>query len=188
MNVEAFERELPKFLERADTAEVARALVQVRNARRSLGDIERELETELAENRFESKVTTVSGVGTFEVRRGSVRKSWDSDGLVSLLVRRALDPEGTGEIPGNPFAIAERIRDALTECAPFTPSMGWRVTALRARGVDVDDYCATSPGRVSVQIVAESDIDTAADDARVQHEAALDRADPGLDLNPGEPW
>lgn len=91
------------------------------------------------------------GVPPFEARRGAVRKKWQSDDLVRLLVRRGLDPAGTGEVTAAQVEAVERVVAELVACAPFTPSMGWRATALRERGLDPEEFCESAPGRVSVQ-------------------------------------
>lgn len=62
---------------------------------------------------------------------------WDSRAVLDALVRKALDPEGTGEIPDSPTEIMARITDAIWECAPMTPNTSWRIKALTARKIDV---------------------------------------------------
>lgn len=93
----------------------------------------------------------VPGLGVLERRRGSVRRSWDWDHLLPLLVRSYVDPDGTGEIP-EAGEVVERLRALITEVIGVTPSKGPRITALRERGVDPDEHCESRPGKTSVQI------------------------------------
>lgn len=89
---------------------------------------------------------TVEGVGTAERRRTIKRTGWDSATVLERVVRNAIDPDGTGEIPDIPaLELVARVVAAIAECAPFTSSMGWRTTALRAHGVDFTDLCNESP-------------------------------------------
>lgn len=89
---------------------------------------------------------TVEGAGTAETRRTIRRTAWDSPAVLEQVVRNAIDPDGTGEIPDVPaMELVATVVKAIAECAPFTPSMGWRTTALRARGVDFTDLCNESP-------------------------------------------
>ena len=68
-----------------------------------------------------------------------------------VLPRCGIDPDGTGELPSTADAI-EAVVSTVLACAPITPSMKWRVTALRERGIDPDEWCTSKPGRVSLQI------------------------------------
>lgn len=87
---------------------------------------------------------SIEGVGTFEVVRRAPTHKWDSDDLLHKIVRDNIVDRETGEVPDDAtLAAVGRVVDAITEAAPFTPSMGWRVTALREQGIDVDDYCET---------------------------------------------
>lgn len=95
-----------------------------------------------------SKKETIDGLGVIEKRTASSRK-WDSEGLLKDLVRRNLDPEGTGEIT------LERVFDlieALKKALPLTASLGWRVTPLKEDGYDVDKYSEVTYGRSNIQI------------------------------------
>jgi len=128
----------------------ARLLHDLIGSRRALSDIIATLEAELVDLMPDRRVE-LDGLPPFERRKATVRKRWQSDDLVRRLCRDALDPDGTGEIPGTPMAAVDAVVSALTECAPFTPSMQWRAGALRDRGLDVDEWCESSPGPVRVQ-------------------------------------
>jgi hypothetical protein len=87
----------------------------------------------------------IDEVGTFEVVRRAPTRRWESDELLRKLVRDNLVDRSTGELPDEAtLEVVERVVAAITAAAPFTPSMGWRVTALREQGVDIDDYCSTN--------------------------------------------
>jgi hypothetical protein len=93
----------------------------------------------------------IEGLGTLERRKGTDRKAWEWESLWPLLVRPTLDPDGTGELPDLPTTVAS-LTSLTQEVIGLTPSKQPRVTALRAMGVDPDDWCEVSPGRTSVQI------------------------------------
>lgn len=133
-----------------DTESLAFGLDRVRELRRVLGDLERAVEAHVAAL-MDGKTETVDGLGTLERRKGTDRKQWQSEDLLRRLVRDAVDPEHTGELP-SAGEVLEAVVSTVTDCAPFTGSLGWRVTALKARGVDPDEWCATSPGATRVQI------------------------------------
>lgn len=95
-----------------------------------------------------TKKEAIDGLGVIEKRTTSSRK-WDSEGLLKDLVRRNLDPEGTGEITlDRVFTMIEALKKAL----PLTPSLGWRVTPLKEDGVDVEQYSEVTYGRSNIQI------------------------------------
>jgi hypothetical protein len=97
------------------------------------------------------KVVTLDGLPAFERRGGTTRKRWQSDDLVRLLVRRGVDPDGTGVVAPEQMGLVDGVVRELTECAPFTASMGWRVSQLKARDIPVDEFCESEPGPLSVQ-------------------------------------
>lgn len=87
----------------------------------------------------------IDEVGTFEVVRRSPTRRWESDELLRKLVRDNIVDRSTGEMPDeDTLAAIERVVGAIAAAAPFTPSMGWRVTVLKEQGVDIDDYCSTN--------------------------------------------
>lgn len=93
----------------------------------------------------------VEGVGRLERKQATDRRSWDWEALWPALVRNELDPDGTGELP----AVAEVV-EAMTRLAVdvigLTGSKAPRVTELRKRGLQVDEWCESKPGKVSVVI------------------------------------
>jgi hypothetical protein len=115
----------------------------------SLRDVLTEAELTLCEM-AEPGVHESPGAPAWQARKGSPRRKWDTEALVPAVVRRALDPDGTGEIPPTMEAV-DRLVSVLLATAPFTPSMGWRTSALRDLGIDPDEWSETSPGRPSIQ-------------------------------------
>ena len=86
----------------------------------------------------------IDGVGTFEVVRRAPTRKWESDELLHKIVRDHIVDRETGEVPDDDtLATVARVVEAITAAAPFTPSMGWRVTALKEMDVDINDYCET---------------------------------------------
>jgi len=133
-----------------DVEATARFLFELRNAQRQVGDLVRDAEDRLADM-MPTKIMELPGLPAFERRRGSTRRKWQSEDLAVLVMRRTLDPAGTGEVDVASYEAARRVVDALVKVAPFTGSMGWRSKALKEMGVDPDEWCESSPGRVSVQ-------------------------------------
>lgn len=131
--------------------DLAALLHQCRDARRALTDLEHLVEDTLA-SKLTDKRTELDGM-VLEMRGGNVRKKWDSERLLSEVLRRGIDPDGTGVLP-EPAELLERARSVVARCVPVTPSLGWRVGALRDLGLDPDEWCETTPGRKSVQIHA----------------------------------
>lgn len=91
----------------------------------------------------------VEGIGVIDVRRGKERKAWDHEGLGPAVIDANLQLAG-GEIP-DPFTVARWV---LAAAAPSY----WRTTALKAIGIDPDEWCESKPGRVSVQITTHDHI------------------------------
>jgi hypothetical protein len=92
-----------------------------------------------------------AGPWRLERRKGSTRKGWDSEALFSELIRRSnWDPE-TGETLDDRQA-RNALCVAVRECIPLTRSLGWRAGALRANGIDPDEWCETTPGSWRVDV------------------------------------
>lgn len=108
-----------------------------------LSVIEADLLTEAGERRF-----VVPGIGEVEVRRANKRSGWDNEGLTRKVVALALDERVLDETSGEYEPAHEAVARVLSECA--RPS--WRVTPLRARGIQVDEFCSEEQGAYSVQL------------------------------------
>lgn len=129
-------------------------LAEIRQVRTRLALTERAVE-DLAADLLTDKVTEIPGLGAVEVRKGATRKAWQSADLLRHVIRHDLTEGTGGEIPSDPMALVDHVTATVTACLPVTPSVGWRVTALRDRGVDVDEWCETTPGRKTVQFHGE---------------------------------
>lgn len=140
-----------ELAEAGDWESLGWGLDRLTEIHRQLSELVAAIESDVYELMPEKR-GTIDHLGTLEKKRGSNRKKWQSDRLVTRLVRAALDPEGTGELPDSPYEAVDTVVSTLTACAPFTGSMGWRVTALKERGIDPDEWCESTPGRQSIQI------------------------------------
>lgn len=138
------------FTSTTDNFDVDRAITdlhRLRTIRQALAMWEGELTDWLADALGRNQVT-VDGVGTAEIKRGNDRKQWDNDALIRLVIARGRDERRVDEETGEYESEAEAVGRALMACA--RPS--WRVTALKERGIDPDEYCEKTPGRLSVVI------------------------------------
>lgn len=126
--------------------DLAMLLDAVRAARQEIAAVESNLEVRTAKAMAaeDLKSTELDGVGFVEWRRGSRGKSWEHEQLASAVIDRHMDDRADGELP-TPW----EVRDWILEAA--APGY-WRVTVLRALGIDAGDYSETTPGKLSVQI------------------------------------
>ncbi len=111
---------------------------------------EHELEDQLAE--IMPKRVEIPGMGAFEKQQSKDRKAWMHDDLFREMLKQAhvnrhADPE-TGELE----SVEEALLRELRECAQISY---WRATALKARGLAVDEYCESSPGRTSIRFYGD---------------------------------
>lgn len=125
-----------------DVEELAHLHVALTKVRQQLGTICTLVEQALVDVMPDKRIE-LDGLPPLERRQGTDRKAWDYEAVVSALAREA---------GGDLMALLEAIK----ECAPMTPSMQWRVGALRKHGLDPDEFCSTSPGRVSIQVHEEA--------------------------------
>lgn len=131
-----------------DIDRAVRDLAELRAARKALADWEDVL-AEFVADGIGRNTVHVDGVGAVEAKRGAKRTEWDHDALWRTVVarardERAVDPD-TGEVVESE---GEAVGRVLAECA----RPAWRLTPLRDRGIDPDEYCHTQPGRISVVI------------------------------------
>lgn len=128
-------------------AERIRILALVRDCRADLAAFAKKVEGDVLLTAGEKRFV-VDGIGEVEIRRSVKRSQWDNDGLTRLLVARALDERIVDERTGEYEPAWEAVARVLSECA--RPS--WRVTPLRTRGIQPDEFCREEPDGWSVQL------------------------------------
>lgn len=126
-----------------ETAEVLKALVE---ARKVLQSVESGMERWIAqvwrnENLYGD--IAVEGIGVVSVHRGKSRKAWDHEGIAGHVIDAHLTG-GSGEMP-TPWEVKNWLLDAAGIAY-------WRVTSLKELGIDVDEFCDTLPGTLSVTV------------------------------------
>jgi hypothetical protein len=143
--------EIAKAVEEQDyPADLGEALVvwqTLADAVKTLGEARDDAGNDLAEDMPEKRLT-VMGVGTFEVHRKSDRKSWDKDDLLRVVLDSRLevpDPV-TGEFTVKDESQLQKVLDVWNLPAP-------RTTALKARGIDPDEFCEVQYGKLTLQVV-----------------------------------
>lgn len=124
-------------------------LMQIRGLKAHLADVAAEIERVLIES-APSRKFVVPGIGEVQIRKSMRRTDWDNEGLTRVLVAYALDERKLDEITGEYESAHEAVARLLTECS--RPS--WRVTPLKARGLDPSEFCHEEPDAVSVQLPA----------------------------------
>lgn len=107
------------------------------------GIVERDLMAQAGERRW-----VTPGIGEVTVRKATKRTEWDSEALTRVIVARALDERVLDESTGEFEASHDAVARVLSECA--RPS--WRLTPLRARGIDPSEFCSERDGGYSVEL------------------------------------
>lgn len=134
-----------------DWQALAGGLDQVRTLKRDLSLLESTIARSVAATMPDRKAE-VDGLGVVERQRSLTRRWPEPERVLDAVVRSALDPDGTGEIPTDPVEVMAKIVGAVLACAPMTPSMNWRLGELRRRGIDPDAYAETTRADWSVRI------------------------------------
>ena len=133
-----------------DLDSLAHGLHALRRLKRDLAMLESAVEADVAKLMPQPTVEFDGFVA--QRRRGTDRKAWQSEQLLDqVLLRAAHDPE-TGEVIDDPYLLRDRVSELVRMTLPVVPSTGWRVTGLKALGLDPEDWCESSPGRTSVQL------------------------------------
>lgn len=138
-----------------DWETVARALHHLVLARKTLQVVEDTLTMHLATVGRGAGVwdgVEVDGIGVVQVRRGRERKAWEHDRLVPAVIDAHMRESG-GEFP-DPFTLAEW----LLETAHIDY---WKTRALKKLDIPVDEFCESTPGRLSAQITTNDTIGAA---------------------------
>lgn len=132
--------EAAALVEAGDWESLVRGLEPLQQVLGDLRMLEHQVKRGIADTMPERRVS-VEGVGTVERKAKVTRRNWDSDELLRKIIAGAILDETTGELPSSPVVAADLILRELRAVMPITGSLGWRVTALRERGIDPDDWC-----------------------------------------------
>jgi len=129
-----------ELAEQGEWGRLAAGLAALRTLRRDLSELERAVEQDVA-RLIPSKAEFVDGVGTLTVATDVRRSQWKTDDLAVMVVARAME---AGEC-GHPMDVVKLILAGAQVS-------GWRVTWMRERGLDPDEFCETEFGRKTVRI------------------------------------
>jgi hypothetical protein len=129
---------------RDDPDHLALLLDALRRVKAAVGEAYQQCEAQLVAC-MGTKSREVPGLGVIEVKFKVGRRKWDHDGLWRVVVARAhderrVDGDGVYESEG------EAVARVLAECC----RPDWRLTPLRARSIDPDEFSETTPAGWSV--------------------------------------
>lgn len=125
--------------------DLAAFLDTIRETRKTIQAVEANMEvrTARAMGAADVKASEVEGVGFVEWHRGRDRKAWAHDAVArDVLAARMAEVGGEVVDP-------HTVRDWLFDAAHVDY---WRTRALRALGLDPQDYSTTTPGKLSVEV------------------------------------
>ncbi len=125
-----------------DLKEACRQWAALEDANRVLAIVRGEMARQIGEDLPEAE-WVVEGLGTVSRHYRKDRKEWDKDGLLRDVLDARLVDGKTGEITDQ--TPLERILYVWNLPAP-------RTTALRALGLDPDEYCSSTFGGVNLQL------------------------------------
>lgn len=95
-------------------------------------------------DRMDGEIVFLENGMQVEKKQGEDRKKWDHAGLAVEVARKiqqlSVDPD-TGEITMNPDEMMIKMLD-------YAAPSYWRLTQLRSIGVDADNYCEKSEGKI----------------------------------------
>lgn len=116
----------------ASLVELVDGLLRVRQAKRDLADLEQAL-CDLVGDALGGEMTILDGIGRVKPHRRVSRTKWDKEALRSCVLDSRLVNTITGEL------IEETPLERIESVFPWgTP----RITALRQRGIEADQFCA----------------------------------------------
>lgn len=118
-------------------------LAMIEEANRHLATLRHDLTQRMAEQ-MGSKRVTIEGAGTFERHRKTDRKSWDTDALLHHVLDTRLVNPNTGEVKDE--TPLEKVLAVWNLGAP-------RVTVLRERGLDPDEFAQVQRGGWQIQVI-----------------------------------
>lgn len=113
------------------------------DANRVLQQVRSELTRRVAV-KMEDRQVVVDNVGTFVRHIKKDRRKYDTDSLVRVVLDSRLVDEATGEITDE--TPLDKVRHVWNLGSP-------RVTALRARGIDVDEFCESERGGYTIEVL-----------------------------------
>lgn len=128
-------------------ADLARALAILRDLKQDAATIYAEIEQRYLDSLpdYRDRVE-VPGLGLVETHRRTKRKAWDMDAVVVDVLDATANEVGVETTADLDPWVAVR---ALRECISFGAG---KVTGLRARGLQPDEYCQETPDGWSVQL------------------------------------
>lgn len=133
-----------------DRDSLATLLYDLRDVKQRVAEVYGACESHVIEEAGERSFD-LPNLGRFEVRKSVKRSKWDHDSLVSVLVRKANEERKfnstTGEVEPEGEAVARTLRD----CISFGQG---KVTGLRARGIEADEFCQVDGETYSVSLPA----------------------------------
>lgn len=143
--------------EAGDWEALVRGLVPLQDIVSDLRDVERDARMAVADT-MPGREVTVDGVARVERKKRTTRRNWDSADLLRRIAFGTIVDPDTGEImDGSPAEVVDRLVAELSEVAPFTGSMGWRVAALRARGFQIDEWCEERSDGYNIRIYKQEE-------------------------------
>jgi hypothetical protein len=137
-----------ELAERGDYTQLLYAMQGLRAIKADLDTLLREVENDVARLLPEKKMA-IDNIGQVE-RRTSITRKWESESLLTSILKETLTDKETGEL--SPQVLA-RVDAVLKAALPLTGSLGWRITGLQAIGIDPDEYCDKTFGRQTIQII-----------------------------------
>lgn len=145
-------RAVAGWLDRAQEVEALDVLATVRAARVAIAQIESVVESRSGRLMSGDVIEWPGGVA--ERRFGKERKTWRHDDLIHTVTRQIAQTRAADATSGEvDDMLAALLSDALDEFAA-THRPDWRMTPLKAMGIDPDEYCHAESGKVSVRILA----------------------------------
>lgn len=136
-----------ELADRGDYTQLLYAIDGLRTIKADLDALLRDCENDAARLMPDKKMV-IDNLGQVE-RKTSISRKWESEELLTQILKAALTDQQTGEI--SPQLLA-RVGSILKAALPLTASLGWRVTGLEALGINIDDYCDKTYGRQTIQI------------------------------------
>ena len=128
-----------------DTNRGLACLAALEEVNRTLAIVRGVLVNILAAQMTEKRVT-VENVGTFERRRKTDRTKWDKDELAHRVLDTRLESQAT---PGEYLEETQ-----LQKILHVFPLGAPRLTALRARKIDPDEWCTSEPAGWAIQVIS----------------------------------